>query len=150
MRYQIHNLIFLGVLVQKQKPEYGVILIDMIKMLQKHFLSGFMLNIGDNQTVHFRSLVTNILLDIAERGKVLNCAASGFFGCHLCEILGCYCGGAVHYLDLDSPPRTFKSFREAAFKASKLLDDNPNELVDIKGIRGFSVFSLLPFCFIPR
>lgn len=150
MRYQLHNLILLGLIVQYKKPTYGILLMEMIEMLQQNFLKGFELKIDDKTTIHFRSLLTNILIDIGERSNILNINTGGYFGCHLCETIGKYCGGAVHYLDEDPIPRTFKSFRESAEKASQLSDENPGCLINVKGIFGLSAFSILPFLFIPR
>jgi hypothetical protein len=148
-RYKLHNLILLGIIVQKQKPVYGLVLMEMISKLRKYYLEGFTLQLAE-QTIRFRALITNLLLDIGERGSALNFCGGGFYNCHCCEILGTYCAKSVRYLDLESQVRTFKLFNQAAREASELIDSHAQGLVDVKGIRGFSVFSFLPFFFIPR
>lgn len=76
--------------------------------------------------------------------------SGGFYSCHICEISGVYCGGAVHFLDINPTRRTYKTFKETVNKCCKLLEINPDKIVSVKGIEGPSVFSKLPFLFIPR
>jgi hypothetical protein len=122
----------------------------MLKMLQNIFLTGFDLKLDNETSIRFRALLTNILIDIGERSNVLHINTGGFHSCHLCEVVGNYCGRAVHYLDIDPIPRTYKSFRDSAMRASRLSEENPNSLISVKGIRGLSGFLILPFFFIPR
>jgi len=150
-RYSLNNMIFFALIIQQKKPNYGLVLYRMVKQLQAHFIKGCMLQIqSDERKIVVRGLVTVIILDIGERGAVLNMKNSGFFSCHTCEVTGEFIAGAVRFCDLNFIARTPCSFRNTTFEVAKRQQRNPNATITIKGIHGHSFPQLLPFFAIPR
>jgi hypothetical protein len=52
--------------------------------------------------------------------------------------------------DMNTDLRSPKQFLEQGNRASELIQQNPAMCVNVKGVLGYSVFSLLPFFPVPR
>jgi hypothetical protein len=95
-RYKLNNMILIGLLVQKTKPQYCTILIELVKMMQKQFIHGFRFKFEQNEII-IKGLITNLLIDMGERGNCLNTNQGGYFGCSACENMGRLIGNSIYY-----------------------------------------------------
>lgn len=96
-RYNLKNMFCEGIIMQDSKPTYSTILHPMMILLQNHFEKGVTITLRDDDSINLRGVVVDVLLDMGERGPLLNMHCSGYFSCHLCDTKGTVIGKAVHY-----------------------------------------------------
>lgn len=92
-RYDIEQLLFIGIIMSPHKPQYGAILVPLIEKLRESFLYPMNFTTLAGDTIRLRILTILVILDMGERNQILNMIdVGGYFSCHRCTTKGIHLG----------------------------------------------------------